>query len=149
MNNTHPYLRAYMAGSVVPTLFLLVIISAFILVRLVMHFPEPIERGIIFPMAFVPNLFGLWNLIYVWRKPHGHLPIGFHGMLLPCILLPSGLIIGRLLEIFHFTGAGLTFFSLAIAPYGFIAVGFGCALIAYYLVWKYFVGYLNGVLGIA
>ena len=85
--NTHPYLRAYMAGIFTPSLVLLVILSGFILTRLVLQVPIPIERVIVFPMALVPNLFGLWNILYVWS--HRRLPIGFHGALLPWILAPA------------------------------------------------------------
>ena len=55
--NTHPYLRAYMAGVVVPSLVLLVALTVFILTRLVFQVPIPIERVIIFPTALVPTAF--------------------------------------------------------------------------------------------
>ena len=71
--NTHPYLRAYMAGVVLPSLFLLVALTVFILARLVFRTPIPIERVIIFPMAVVPNAFGIWNMFYLWLRPHRHL----------------------------------------------------------------------------
>src|ERR1700704_7160557 len=88
--NTHPYLRAYMAGIVAPSLGLLVALTVFIVTRLVLHIPIPIERVIIFPMALVPNAFGLWNIFYLWMRPHHHLPIGFHGALLPVIMVVTG-----------------------------------------------------------
>ena len=84
--NTHPYLRAYMAGVMVPSIFLLVVLTAFIVTRIVLRVPVPIERVIIFPMAVVPNLFGVWNMLYVALRTHRHLPIGFHGALLPLIM---------------------------------------------------------------
>src|SRR6266852_9409473 len=90
--NTHPYLRAYMAGIVAPSLGLLIALTVFILTRLVFHVPIPIERVIIFPMALVPSVFGIWNIIYAWSRPHRHLPIGFHGALLPVILVGPGAI---------------------------------------------------------
>ena len=65
--NTHPYLRAYLAGIFVPTLVLPLILAGFITVRLVLALPIPIERFIIFPMAVVPSLFGLWNMLYLGR----------------------------------------------------------------------------------
>ena len=52
--NTHPYLRAYMAGIFVPSLALLVALTVFSLTRLVLQVPIPLERVIIFPMALVP-----------------------------------------------------------------------------------------------
>src|SRR3984893_10703553 len=88
--NTHPYLRAYMAGIVAPSVGLLVALTVFVVTRLVLHVPIPIERVIIFPMALVPNAFGLWNIFYLWMRPHHHLPIGFHGALLPVIMATLG-----------------------------------------------------------
>ena len=61
----HPYLRAYMAGITVPTVFLLVAMTGFIIARLVYNVPIPIERVIVFPMAVIPNLWGVWNMLYV------------------------------------------------------------------------------------
>src|SRR5216684_894001 len=88
--NTHPYLRAYMAGIVAPSVGLLVALTVFIVTRLVLQVPIPVERVIIFPMALVPNAFGLWNILYVWSRPHRHLPIGLHGALLPPVLATIG-----------------------------------------------------------
>ena len=88
--NTHPYLRAYMAGTVVPSVALLVALTVFVVTRLVLQVPIPLERIIIFPMALVPNAFGLWNMLYVWSRPHNHLPIRLHGALLPVILASIG-----------------------------------------------------------
>jgi hypothetical protein len=62
--NTHQYLRAYMAGSAVPTMMLLVVLSGFLAARYTFAIPIPIERAIIFPMALIPNIFGLWNMAY-------------------------------------------------------------------------------------
>ena len=43
--NPHPYLRAFLAGVFVPTLVLPLILAVFIVVRLVLQLPVPIERG--------------------------------------------------------------------------------------------------------
>jgi hypothetical protein len=147
--NTHPYLRAYMAGIFMPSLFLLVVLTVFILVRLVFQVPVPIERVIVFPMALVPNVFGLWNILYVWLRPRRHLPIGFHGALLPVILAPLGALLGKCLGFMTISATGLTWFEGITIPYLLIAPWFLCALVLYYLVWKYIVGSLNRVLGIA
>ena len=85
--NTHPYLRAYMAGIAAPSLALLVALTVFVVSRLVLHVPIPLERVIISPMALVPNAFGLWNMLYVLSRPHHHFPIGLHGAFLPVILM--------------------------------------------------------------
>src|SRR5216684_2203135 len=142
--NTHPYLRAYMAGIFTPSLFLLVALTVFILTRLVFQLPVPIERVIVFPMALVPNLFGLWNILYVWS--HGRLPIGFHGAVLPLIIAPLGAMVGKLLGVLTFGPQGITWFQQIAIPYSLIVPGFFAALVVYYLVWKYIVGSLNQVL---
>lgn len=147
--NTHPYLRAYMAGIVVPTIFLLLVLTGFIVLRLVCQFPIPIERVIIFPMALVPNLFGVWNMFYLWLHPRRHLPIGFHGALLPFLLVPLGYLLGSGLRLIAVSSTGLVYFREFTLPYSHLALAFCLALIIYYLVWKYLVGFFNQVLGIA
>jgi hypothetical protein len=136
--NKHPFLRAYMAGICVPTVFLLVVATVFTLLRYVYKFPVPIERVIVFPMAFVPNLWGLWNVLFmVWRE-RLHLSLGLHGALLPFLLAPLGMVVTGLLN-FSVPAFALHIFPFA-APVG---------LIIYYLAWKYLVGALNAELGIA
>lgn len=147
--NTHPYLRAYMAGIVVPTLVLLLALAVFILTRFVFQAPVPIERAIAFPMAIVPNLFGVWNMFYLWLRPRHHLPIGFHGALLPFILVPLGYLIGSALGVVSLAPRCVVYFRAIQVPYIFVAIWFTFALIIYYLVWKYLVGFFNQVLGIA
>src|SRR6266851_3988537 len=105
--NTHPYLRAYMAGIVAPSFGLLVALTVFIVTRLVLQLPIPIECVIIFPMALVPNAFGLWNIgssrRRLWRisdvgrawrhlVPGDQRPLLAHCALVPgrrCSLLPG------------------------------------------------------------
>ena len=91
----HPYLRAYMAGIVVPTAFLLVAMTVFTLARFVFEVPVPIERVVVFPMALIPNLFGVWNMLYVGLRSRSPLSIGAHGALLPFVIVPLGLTLGR------------------------------------------------------
>lgn len=147
--NTHPYLRAYMAGITVPSMMLLVVLTGFVIARYTFQIPIPIERAIIFPMALVPNLFGVWNIFYLWLRPRPHLPIGFHGAILPFILAPTGFAVATCSGFLVATSAGLVWFHQAVISYGTLAVLFCLALIAYYLVWKYLVGFFNEVLGIA
>src|SRR5580658_6815875 len=85
---THPYLRAYLAGIFVPTLVLPLILTVFFVVRFVLKVPVPIERAIIFPMAVVPTLFGLWNMFYLASPERTHLPIGLYGTLIPLLGAP-------------------------------------------------------------
>ena len=63
--NQHPYLRAFMAGIFVPTLVILLACVAFTVARYVCDVPVPIERVIVFPLTIVPNLWGVWNILYV------------------------------------------------------------------------------------
>lgn len=44
---------------------------------------------------------------------------------------------------------GLIYFQAITVPYAFFAVGFAFGLIAYYLIWKYLIGFFNQMLGIA
>lgn len=144
----HPYLRAYMAGVVAPSVGLLVALTVFILTRLVFQVPIPIERVIIFPMALVPNAFGIWNIVYVWSRPHRHLPIGFHGALLPFVMVPIGTLVAICVGFLTATAGGVTWFQAITLPYSLIVPWFLTAVAVYYLVWKYAVGFFNRVLGI-
>ena len=147
--NTHPYLRAYMAGIVVPSLGLLVALTVFILTRLVFHIHIPIERVIIFPMALVPNAFGIWNIFYVWSRPHRHLPIGFHGALLRVVLATMGASAATYGGFLTVGTHGVTWFQSIAVPYSLIVPWFLAGVVVYYLVWKYVVGFFNQLLGIA
>jgi hypothetical protein len=147
--NTHPYLRAYLAGIFVPTLMLPLILVVFITVRLVLAAPFPIERFLIFPLSVVPTLFGVWNMIYLRSHGRTHLPIGLHGAILPFLGAPTGALVASSLGMLQIGTSGVTWFQTCHVPYTLIAVGFVAGVAAYYLVWKYIVGSLNRVLGIA
>lgn len=134
----HTYLRAYMAGVVVPTLAFVIVVTVFSVARYVYGFPLALERVLIFPMTAVPNLWGLWNMLFVASQARTRLSVGLHGALLPFLLAPLGILLTRSLD-FQVPGYSPHIF-LIIAPVG---------LIAYYLLWKYVVGFLNAVLGIA
>jgi len=134
----HPYLRAYMAGIVVPTLAFAAGVAVFSIVRYAFHWPLALERVMIFPMAAVPNLWGLWNMLFVASHARTHLPIGVHGAILPFILGPLGMLLTSALQ-FQIPG-----FSWHVLP--ILAL---VALTFYYLVWKYIVGFFNALLGIA
>jgi hypothetical protein len=132
--NSHPYLRAYMAGICLPTLLLLLGMTAFTLARFVFDIPVPIERITVFPMAVVPNAWGVWNMLYL-KLAFRRWPLALHGALLPILLIPLGVALARLLDIEIITARVVAVF----AP---------VAIIIYYLAWKYLVGYFNRVLGI-
>jgi hypothetical protein len=147
--NTHPYLRAYLAGIFVPTLVLPILLTLFIVVRLVLQVPVPIERALIFPMAVAPTIFGLWNMLYLATHARTSLPIGLHGAVLPLLMMPIGALVGRCLGVLALGASDIVWFQSFHLPYAYFAVFFLAALAGYYLVWKYIVGFLNHVLGIA
>lgn len=145
----HPYLRAYLAGIFIPTLVLPVILSVFIVVRLVLQVPIPIERAMIFPMAIVPSFFGLWNMLYLCSHRRTHLPIGLHGAILPLFGAPVGIMLARSLGLLSLNAQGEVWLQSIQLPYALLVPGFLALLAGYYLVWKYVVGFLNRILGIA
>lgn len=128
----HKYLRAYMAGIVLPTILLVIAVSAFCIARFVYNFPVPVERLMIFPMAAVPNLWGLWNMLFIASHSRTHLSIGLHGAFLPFILGPLGILLTRTLD-----------FRLPVFAPHFFPVLALVGLTAYYLLWKYVVGFFN------
>jgi hypothetical protein len=146
--NNHLYLRAYMAGISVPTPFLLVVLTLFTIARFVYNVPIPVERVIIFPMAIIPNLFGVWNMLYLASRSHIDVPLGIHGAILPCILAPAGFLLGRGLGFLKATDYGFTYFGVVQVHYAHVAVVFLVVLVVYYLVWKYLVGFFNRVAGV-
>jgi hypothetical protein len=147
--NTHPYLRAFLAGIFVPALVLPLILTGFIVLRLVLQVPVPIEQALIFPMAVVPSLFGLWNMLWLGSHARTHLPIGLHGALLPILIAPVGALVGCSLGVLVVGSHGVTWFQVCQVPYTFVAPWFLAVLAGYYLIWKYIVGFVNRVLGIA
>lgn len=147
--NNHAYLRAYLAGIFLPTLVLPLLLTVFIVVRVVLRVPIPIEQAMIFPMAVVPLLFGLWNMLWLRSHESTHLPVGLHGALLPLLMAPSGALVARSLGVLEIGAHGVRWFQACQISYALIAPGFLVALAVYYLVWKYIVGFLNRVIGVA
>ncbi len=141
----HPYLRAYMAGIVGPTLFLLVVVAFDAYQRLYFEVPNqfvlglparPLDRAFLFPMAVVPNAWGLWNMLYLGLRGRLRLPLGIFGSVLVLLLIPGGVALTRLLDSFTIQMQ----FAVPMIPIG---------MAVYYLAWKYLVGFLNEELGIA
>ena len=141
----HPYLRAYMAGIVVPTLLLVVSMTIFAFFRFYLEVPSqfvlempawPLARAIVFPMAVVPNVWGLWNMLYLALRSRVRLSLGVHGALLPLFLIPGGMALASALDVFTIQLR----YALPIIP-----IGMGI----YYLAWKFLVGFLNEEMGIA
>ena len=134
----HIYLRAYMAGVTVPTVALVFVLACFVVIRFGYNVPIPIERGLVFPLALVPGLWGLWNMLYLVVRRHWHIPLGLYGSFVPLLIGPLALANAFLL------GFEIPRFLLALFPAGIAA-----AMLAYYLVWKYLVGFFNRMLEIA
>jgi len=141
----HPYLRAYMSGIVVPTLVLPVSMTVFACFRFYFEVPSqfvlempawPLARAIVFPMAVVPNAWGVWNVLYLALRSRMRLSLGLHGALLPLFLIPGGVALTRVLDVFTIQLQ----YALPIIP-----IGMGI----YYLAWKFLVGFLNEEMGIA
>ena len=147
--STHPYLRAFLAGIFVPVLLLPLILAGFVVIRLVLQFPVPIERALVFPLSLVPSLWGLWNMLWFGSHARTHLPIGLHGTLLPILLMPVGALVASCLGVLVLGSNGVTWFHACHVPYALIVPVFLCALAGYYLAWKYIVGFVNRVLAIA
>ena len=129
----HPYIRAYMAGVLLPSWFLLIVLGGFLVGHLTQRLPAGLERALIFPMAVVPNLWGLWNLLYVSLGLKERISIGAFGAVLPVVLVPAGVGLASAL--------GLRFYTA-----GYALVALPAIMAVYYLAWKYGVGFFNRVL---
>jgi hypothetical protein len=133
--STHPYLRAYMAGVTIPTAFLIVILAVFLAIHGLHHGPTPIERFLVFPLALGPNLWGLWNMLYVAISRRRTWPIGRHGVLLTLIVGPVAWTVA-------------TSVGLPLAMIGTAAAVFPFVIVVYYLLWKHGVRFLNELVGV-
>lgn len=138
-----------MAGTLVPTLILPLLLVALIVLRLGMQVSFPVERGLIFPMALVPALWGVWNVLWEWSHERTHLPLGVHGAILPPLMVPVGALIATRSGVLTLGATSVTWFNAIALPYALLALFFAVGVTAYYLMWKYIVGYVNRVLGIA
>jgi hypothetical protein len=147
--NTHPYLRAFLAGILVPTLVLPILLAAFIVLRLWMKISFPIERGLVFPMALVPGLWGVWSMLWQASRETTHLPLGAHGACLPLLMMPVGALIATDVGVLSLGASSALWFNAISIPYTLVACFLAAAMAAYYLAWKYVVGFTNQVLGIA
>lgn len=137
--NRNSYLRAYMAGVTFPTAFLLILfcVSQFV------HAPDVMQRALMFPLALIPNAFGLWNMLFVKLQPRWKHPIGLHGAALPFFIAPLFFVIAVTKDFVSLENGGLIYFHMIRIPYGYLAFAPFIAIAAYYLLWKYAVGYLN------
>ena len=128
-----------MAGVTVPSVVLLLIFAVLYGIRFGYNPGFPIERILVFPLALVPAIWGAWNVAYLAMHNRRYIPLGAHGALVPLFLAPLMLVTARALGVDFALSATLSI----------IALGMPLAMIAYYLVWKFIVGFLNEMLGIA
>ena len=91
-----------------------------------------LEGAIVFPMAIVPNLWGLWNVLYTRFGLRGRVSIGAFGSLLPLILVPAGVALASVLDSGFYTVRQ----AAALLP---------IAMAIYYLAWKYAVAFFNRI----
>ena len=147
--NTHPSLRAFLAGLFLPTIIMPALLIAFLVLRYAYQAQVPVERGLVFPMALVPTLWGLWSVLWLRSHQQTHLSLGAHGAILPFLILPAGTLIAKSAGVITLGASSVLWFDAVRIPYGFFAICFVAAVAAYYLVWKYIVGFLNRTLGIA
>lgn len=126
-----------MAGITIPTILLIFIMTVFTIARYVYDVSISIERIIVFPMAIVPNLWGLWNILYVHLRRYRYMPIGFHGALLAFVQV---LIVFGISKLVNFE---IPAFVASAFPFAFPIV-----VIVFYLVWKHLIAFLNTILGI-
>ena len=147
--NHHTYLRAYMAGVAFPAAFFLVGVIIFFIFRAIWGAPGLMERVIVFPVAVIPNVFGLWNMLFQKLHAHWSVPIGLHGAALPFFLAPIGAAFGISFGFLELTSSGLLYFGIINIPYSYLAIAPFIAITVYYLIWKYVVGWLNRILGLA
>jgi hypothetical protein len=99
----HPFLRAYMAGILLPTWFLPIVLAAFLTAHVTGHAPAGLERAIVFPMAVVPDVWSIWNVLYLALGLRGRVSIGIFGALLPVLLVPAGLALAATLDLQFYT----------------------------------------------
>jgi hypothetical protein len=130
----HRYLRAYMAGVLLPSWLLLLALAVFLVAHFTQRVPAGLESALVFPMAIVPNLWGLWNVLYTRLGLRGRISIGVFGSLLPLILVPAGFGLTHVL--------GLRFYTV-----GQAALLLPLAMAVYYLAWKYAVAFFNRIVG--
>jgi hypothetical protein len=124
-----------MAGVLLPTWVLIVVLSLYVVAQPMYHMPPGIDRAIVFPMAVVPNVWGLWNVLYVGLRLRQRVPIGVFGAILPFLLAPAGVALSSALD--------LGFYTMRSA-----AAAVPVISAAYYLAWKYAVAFFNRIVGL-
>jgi hypothetical protein len=127
---SHRYVRAYLAGSALPTL----VVSAAGLIAVVFfdRLEPPVQRALLLPVAINPAIWGFWNVLWVALGPRRRVQIGWHGAVLAVLLIGVGVLLARPLSVPEVTPERG---GIVLLPTGF----------AYYLLWRYGVSFLNSV----
>lgn len=131
--NTHPYFRAYLAGVAPPSILYFAGVGTAACAALVRQMPVEFPPLAIFPVAIVPGVWGLWNMLHLRLRPRWTL--GLHGAVLPLLLAPAAFSVLRAFGIVWLT------------PW-MLALGIPVGAVLYYFVWKYVVGWCNRALDI-
>jgi hypothetical protein len=124
-----------MAGITIPTMVLVLVLGVASASHAVYHGPIPVERIALFPATLGPNLWGVWNVLYVAIRRRREWPIGVHGALLTLLVGPIAWAVSTALD------ARIVTLPAAAGVLPFVVV-------VYYLVWKHGVAFLNDVLGV-
>src|SRR4029079_395632 len=114
----------------------LIVAPVLALTHLAEWIPPGLSSLLVFPMAVVPNLWGLWNLIYQRFVAGSRVSLGAFGSLLPLILIPCGLYLSSVMNLTFYTARD----ALVMLPVG---------MAIYYLAWKFVVGFFNRTVGLA
>ena len=148
--NTHPYLRAFLAGILVPTLVLPLLAGRIYRAAAgnADFVPDRARTGVSHGAGSGP-VGRVEHALAVVATRRTHLPLGVHGALLPLLMVPVGALIATHAGVLALAATSVTWFNAITVPYALIACFLAAAIAAYYLAWKYIVGFVNRVLGIA
>src|SRR5262245_30500577 len=127
---SHCYVRAYLAGIALPTL--VVCAAGSIAVVFFDRLEPAVQRALFLPIAAIPVLWGLWNVVWVALGPHRRVQIGWHGAILPALLIGVGVLFAARLVVTPQRGCTV------LVPTG----------VAYSVLWRYGVSFLNSLVGL-
>ena len=130
---SYRYVRAYLAGIALPTL--VVCAAGSITVVFFDRLEPAIQRALFLPIAAIPVLWGIWNVVWVALGPRRRLQIGWHGAILAALLIGVGVLLAGRLHVSEVTPLRG---STVLIPTG----------VAYYLLWRYGVWFLNSLVGL-
>jgi hypothetical protein len=98
---SHRYVRAYLAGSSLPTL--VVAAAGLIAVAIFDRLESPVQRALLLPTATNPAIWGFWNVLWVALGPRWRVQIGWHGVMLALLLISVGVLLAGPLNVSEIT----------------------------------------------